>query len=130
MKEIKTSGECVNTFDLFSIENRMGRWAGQTNMIYNALGQISLNIFNSRSIIYVWTAVIRRLRKRSLLHIGLIKYKMSALLDVPFEKDKGLIVKLSKANGICYLVASYLKYNIEKLLFLRKMKLDAMNKKG
>ena len=32
LKEIKTSGECVNTFDLFSIENRMGRWAGQTNM--------------------------------------------------------------------------------------------------
>ena len=120
LDEIKQSGEQINMFDLFSIENRMGRWAAQENLIYNALGQVYLNIFNSRSIIYIWTAVNRKLRKKSLIHIDLIDKKAPALLDILFEQDESIVIKLSKANGIFYLLSSYLKYHIEKQLFFRR----------
>lgn len=119
LEEIKNSGECVNTFDLFSIENRMGRWAAQENLIYNSLGQLYLNVFNSRSIIYLWTAVNRKERKMSSIHESLIKKKMPKLLEVPFESDDSMIIRLSKANGLTYLLSSYAKYYIERAKFKR-----------
>ena len=117
LEEIKASGEKVNTFDLFSVENRMGRWAAQENLIYNSIGQTYLNIFNSRSIIYTWTAVSRGERKLSALHIGLINETTPILLNIPFGKDENLVYKISKSNGIAYLISSYLKYYIEKIKF-------------
>ena len=114
LRAIKQSGERVNPFDLFSIENRMGRWAAQENLIYNTLGQAYLNIFNSRRIIYVWTAVARKKRKTSMLHVDYIKKAHSALLDVPFERDEGLVFRLSKSTWLTYLLSSYAKYYIEK----------------
>lgn len=125
MKEIRNDSECVNAFDLFSIENRMGRWAAQENLIYNSIGQIYLNIFNSRSIIYLWTAVSRNERKKSSIHIGLIKNKMPELMDIPFEEDKSILVRLSKANGLTYLLSSYAKYYIER----KKFKKERRNEK-
>lgn len=119
LEEIKNSGECINTFDLFSIENRMGRWAAQENLIYNSIGQIYLNVFNSRSIIYLWTAVSRKERKKSSIHIDLIKKKMPELLKIPFESDESMIIRLSKANGLLYLLSSYAKYYIELMKFKR-----------
>lgn len=115
LKDIKASGEKVNTFDLFSIENRLGRWAAQENLIYNTLGQVYLNIFNSRSIIYVWTAIHRKQRKKSLIHVDLIKATSEALLDVPFERDESILIKLSKSTGLAYLLSSYAKFYIEKI---------------
>lgn len=117
IKEIKESGEKVNTFDLFSIENRMGRWAGQENLLYNTMGQIYLNVFNSRSIIYVWTAVDRKNRKKSMLHLGLINKTYRALTDIPFEKDESIAVRISKSTGMAYLLSSYAKFYIEKMKF-------------
>lgn len=117
MNEIEDGGEKTNLFDLFSIENRMGRWAGQENLVYNTLGQTYLNIFNSRDIIYTWTAVKRNKRKNSMLHISLIKKTCSALLDVPFERDESILFRISKATGVTYLLSSYLKYYIEKAKF-------------
>lgn len=122
LEEIKKSGEYVNPFDLFSVENRLGRWAGQTNLIYNSIGQNYLNIFNSRSIIYTWTATDRKERKKSCIHTFLIKKKMPSLLDTPFQKDRNIIVKLSKVNGVTYLIASYIKYYVEKIKFNMKIK--------
>lgn len=119
IQEIKSGGECVNIFDLFSIENRMGRWAGQENLIYNSLGQVYLNIFNSRSIIYVWTAVSRKERKKSKIHMSLIEKKMPSLRDVAFETDESIIFRLSKVNGLTYLISSYAKYYIERMKFKR-----------
>ena len=122
IKEIKMSGEKTNRFDLFSIENRMGRWAGQENLIYNTIGQVYLNIFNSRNIVYTWTAVDRKKRKLSLLHIDLIKRTYGALLDVPFEKDESIVFRISKATGLAYLLSSYMKYYIEKAKFKKGRK--------
>lgn len=119
LSDIQSSEECVNEFDLFSIENRMGRWAGQENLIYNSIGQVYLNIFNSRSVIYTWSAVSRTERKQSRIHISLINNRMPSLLTVPFELDRNVIVRLSKANGLTYLLASYAKYYIKRTGFKR-----------
>lgn len=120
IKEIKNSGEKVNLFDLFSIENRMGCWAGQENLIYNTLGQAYLNIFNSRSIIYLWTAVARKERKLSKVHIDLIQTACNQLLEIPFEKDESIVYRISKANGATYLLASYMKYYLEGAKFKKE----------
>ena len=122
IEEINESGEKTNLFDLFSVENRLGRWAGQENLIYNSVGQIYLNIFNSRSIIYIWSAVPRKLRKKSLLHIDLISEKQPSLLNVPFEKDESLFVKISKSTATLYLLSSYAKHYMERMKFYRRNK--------
>ena len=109
-------------FDLFSIENRLGRWAAQENQIYNAMGQLYFNIFNSRSIIYIWTAVRRSERKKALLHLALIKEFCHRLLEVPFEKDESIFIKFSKSNGLFYYVSSFLKHYMEKCKFMRGRK--------
>ncbi len=115
LKDIKSSGEKVNTFDLFSVENRMGRWAAQENIIYNTLGQKYFNIFNSRSIIYVWSAVDRAVRKQSKIHIELIKLLNKELLKVNFEEDESILVKIAKSNGVFYYLFSRFKFTINKL---------------
>lgn len=130
LDEIQQSGEQINTFDLFSVESRMGRWASQENLIYNTVGQVYLNMFNSRSIIYIWTAVSRKLRKNVLLHKGLIDKKASALLDIPFGQSKSIFKRLSKSNGLLYLLSSYLKYYIEKQLFFRRKNYEKTDHNG
>lgn len=114
MQDIGKTEEHINSFDLFSIENRMGVWAANENEIYNMIGQYYLNVFNSRSIIYEWTRVDRKERKKSAIHIAIIKLLEPRLLDVPFEPS-GFFEKISKFNGITYLIASYLKHYIEIL---------------
>ena len=119
LNEIKNSGEKVNTFDLFSVENRMGRWAGQENLIYNSLGVVYLNIFNSRSIIYALTAVKRNERKLSLVHKELINQWYPALNDFPYKNTQSKLIRISKANGMNYLLSSYVKYYMDKKKFFK-----------
>lgn len=114
LQEIKESDECVSSFDLFSIENRMGVWAANENEIYNLVGQYYLNIFNSRSIIYEWTRVDRKERKISAIHRAIIEMLYPGLLEIPFE-PAGIFEKVAKYNGVSYLIASYLKYYTEKI---------------
>src|SRR5690606_40886783 len=52
-------------YDLFAIENRLGRWASQGNMIYSAAGIVNLNIFNCREIIESWMQIPRRKDRKS-----------------------------------------------------------------
>jgi hypothetical protein len=92
----------------------MGRWAGQENLMYHSLGQAYLNIFNSRSILYTWTAVSRRARKNAPLHLELIQRTCPELLKVPFEKEEHILFRLSKVNGLTYLLSSYAKFLLEK----------------
>ncbi len=119
-KEIKKSKEKVNLFDLFSIENRLGVWAAQTNLVRNAMGQISVNIFNSRSIIYVWTAVKRSERMKSSIHIELIKSVSPDLLEVPFEKEKNAVMRFARSNWLFFYFATFAKYYIQKRKFVKK----------
>ncbi len=120
MKDIKDSGEKVNAFDLFSIENRLGVWASHTHSIRNTMGQLYFNIFNSRSIIYVWTAVDRAKRMKSEVHIELIKTAAPELLEVPFEQDKSDLIILAKSGAVVFYCASFAKYYIQKAIFYKK----------
>lgn len=113
LQDIRKSEEKVNSFDLFSIENRMGVWAANENEIYNMVGQYYLNIFNSRSIIYEWTRVDRKERKFSAIHIAIIRSLRPELLEIPFE-PAGVCERFLKYNGFTYLMASYLKHYFEK----------------
>lgn len=112
--DIRKTEEKVNSFDLFSIENRMGVWAANENEIYNVVGQYYLNIFNSRSIIYEWTRVDRKERKLSAIHIAIIRSLCPELLEIPFE-PAGVCERMLKYNGLTYLIASYLKHYFEKI---------------
>lgn len=122
LKEIKHSDEKVNPFDLFSIENRLGVWASHTHLIRNVMGQMYVNIFNSRSIIYTWTAVNRAERMKSAIHVSLIKLKYPDLLQVPFEQDKSGLVAFAKSNSFVFYFASFAKYFVQKFKFNKNHK--------
>lgn len=119
MCEIKDYGEKVNVFDLFSIENRLGVWASHTHLIRNTMGQPYFNIFNSRSIIYIWTAVERAKRMKSEIHIELIKKTAPELLEIPFETEKSGLVSAAKSNALVFFGASFVKYYVQKKAFLK-----------
>lgn len=120
MKEIKNSREKVNVFDLFSVENRLGVWASHTHLIRNTMGMPFVNIFNSRSIIYVWTAVDRAKRMKSEIHIELIRLISPELLEVPFETDKSGLINFAKSNAYVFYFASFAKYYVQKEKFKRR----------
>lgn len=117
LKEIKYSGENVNPFDLFSVENRLGVWASHTHLIRNIMGMPFVNIFNSRSIIYTWTAVNRAERMKSMIHIELIKLIKPELLNIPFEQEKSGLKNAARSNKFVFYFASFAKYYIERRKF-------------
>ncbi len=119
LNDINCAKEKVNPFDLFSIENRLGVWASHTHLIRNTMGQPYVNIFNSRSIIYVWTAVDRALRMKSEIHVELIKLKAPELLQIPFEKDKSGLVNIAKSNKFIFYFASFAKFYVQRAKFLK-----------
>lgn len=121
-KEINSSGEKVNAFDLFSIENRLGVWASYTHLIRNTMGMPFVNIFNSRSIIYSWTAVDRKQRMASQIHIELIKLIDPELLEIPFEKEKSGLINFAKSNWFVFYFATFAKYFVQKKQFLKQKK--------
>lgn len=123
LDEIKSSGEKVNPFDLFSVENRLGVWATHTHLIRNTMGMPFVNIFNSRSIVYVWTAVDRAERMKSRIHIELIKLKAPELLEVPFEQEHSGIVNAAKSNKFVFYFASFAKYYVQKISFMNASKM-------
>lgn len=119
IKEIKDNGEKVNVFDLFSVENRLGVWASHTHLIRNTMGQPYFNIFNSRSIIYIWTAVDRAKRMKSEIHIELIKNAAPELLEVPFEKEKNGLFNIARSNALVFYGASFAKYYIQRKSYFK-----------
>lgn len=118
IKDIKDSGEQVNLFDMFSVESRMGRWAAQENLIYAMMGQKYLNIFNSRSIIYVWTRVSRKDRKLSKIHQELLNLTNPELMQIPVGGNPSTVERMTKWNGLTYYLASFAKYYYQKFSFL------------
>ncbi len=117
--DIKAANEKVNPFDLFSVENRLGVWASHTHLLRNTVGQPYVNIFNSRSIIYVWTAVDRALRMKSAIHVELIKLKAPELLEIPFEQDKSGLVNIAKSNKFVFYAASFAKFYVQRKKFFK-----------
>ncbi len=116
MKEVKDSEEHVNIMDLFSVENRLGVWAAYTHLVRNTIGLVNLNCFNSRSIIYVWTAIDPAERMKGDLNVELIKNAYPETLSIPFGQDSKL-VKIAKTNALTFYLSSFIKYYIERRKF-------------
>ena len=106
--DVRTSDEKVSIMDLFAIESRVGRWANETNMIYCNLGLVSLNIFNSRRIIYSWASLSRKERRKAVIHKSVLKNVCPQLLDIPYE-SAGIVERVSKSSWPFFYLASMAK---------------------
>ena len=116
LREVKSSGEHLLSFDLFSIENRMGRWASQNHALDSYLGQVNLNIFNARRIIGILCCVDRKERMRFEIHKALLEQIDPDWLTVPFGKSRRA-ARLAKSNFAVFYCSGYLKYYLEKFRF-------------
>src|SRR5690606_12611648 len=102
-------------YDLFAIENRLGRWASQGNMIYSAAGIVNLNIFNCRAIIESWMQIPRRKRKKYFIHNYFFNAIAPDLLQFPFNPDDK--TSWIKDYAPLFLIGTYAKYLAAKLRF-------------
>lgn len=114
LREIQSSGERSNIFDLFAIEQRCARWATQSSMIYSVCGISSLNIFNCQRIIELWMTVDRKQRKNAALHLRYLKERDIRLLDFPFNPGNSIL--LLKKTWPSFYLATFIKYYAGKLL--------------
>ncbi len=114
IKETSDSGEKIELYDLFSIESRLARMFGPNNMMRSEMGQKHLNIFNSRSIIYCWTAVSRDERIKDMIHRELLKLTVPALLEIPYE-SQSKADKLVKNSHFLFRMTISAKYFIDKV---------------
>ena len=118
IQEIQANGDGSWIGDLFSWENRCGRWAGQEEALYALCGMISLNIFNCREVILQWIRIPRKNRKQSCVHKEMIAETEPGLLDIPFNQGSKLDVL--KKYWPLYYAATYAK---QLLLYrMRKQK--------
>lgn len=114
MDGVYSSAEKVSIMDLFAIESRVGRWANETNMIYCNLGLVSLNIFNSRRIIYTWASLSRKERKKAVIHYGILERVCPQLLDYP-DANVGIASRISKSFWPLFYLSSMMKLFFMKL---------------
>ncbi len=121
MDDVHSSAEKVSVMDLFAIESRVGRWANETNMIYCNLGLVSLNIFNSRRIIYTWASLSRKERKKAVIHKRVLEEVCPALLEIPYE-NPGVIKRILKSSWPFFFLASMVKLSFSKYKKLIKYK--------
>lgn len=119
MKSNEKSRKYISIFDLFSWDSRLGRWAAQENAIYDFIGIPYLNIFNCRDVIFSWVQVDRSRRMKSALHEEIIKAVDSSLLNFPFGKEPSILFSIAKSNRIIFFVSSFIKYYIERYIFLK-----------
>ena len=114
MDDVCSSAEKVSIMDLFAVESRVGRWANETNMIYCNLGLVSLNIFNSRRIIYTWASLSRNERKKAVIHHGILERVCPQLLDFPYDRT-GLIGQVAKSSWPLFFLASTMKSAVSRV---------------
>ena len=114
MESICAAGQREQVFDLFAIENRCGRWASQTSMIYSACGINALNIFNCAELIHMWAGIPRQYRVNQVVHRKLFEKKDSRLMQVPFNPDEREIDILKK-HWVTFYLATFAKFTITKL---------------
>ena len=85
LSKIHETADRRYVFDLFSLENRCGRWGAQGGMIYSVCSIATLNIFNCRELILTWFRIPRKLRVKKKIHYALIGREDSQLLKTPFH---------------------------------------------
>lgn len=113
IKDVRDNGEKIDIYNLFDVESRLARMLGINNMMHSQMGQKYLNIFNSRSIIYTWTAVDRKERNDERIHQELLKRTVPELLDVPYE-TKPFSKRFFKKNNFLFRHSISVNYYIDK----------------
>lgn len=108
LSEIRNAGDWKDVFDLFAMENRCGRWASQTDMLYSVCSVRSLNIFNCRELILKWISLPRKIRTKHWLHEKLFTAIDTHLLDYPFNPSSHTI-DLLKSNWLLFWLATLAK---------------------
>ena len=103
-----TAGKKENIFDLFAMENRCGRWASQTSMIYSACGITSLNFFNCRELILLWSSIPRKARTQKQIHHYLFNELDPSLLNFSFNPGSKLN-RIIKENWLAFYLATFAK---------------------
>lgn len=96
-----------NIFDVFSLQNRLGRWASQTNTLYSLMGVNSLNIYNSGKIIKTWMTIPRKLRASNYIHNIMFKAMDENLLTYCFNHDDKF--KTVKKVPFLFWISTYVK---------------------
>jgi len=109
-REIKQSCRNGMMFDLFSWENRCGRWAAQSAEVYSACGINMLNIFNCAALIRMWLGVPPTVRVHHRIHSGMLEAIAPDLLDFPCNPDNR--IDWLRRNSYLYFLASHVKYGI------------------
>lgn len=118
--DYKDSKEKLPISDCFSVESRVGRWANE-QMIYSMVGLVSLNIYNSRSILYNWAKVNRADRSKGRIHTCMLDATCPELLTIPFEHQKKYM-KLAKGNWLVFYIASFIKFYTSGIQFRMALK--------
>ena len=120
IQDYKISNEHLSISDCFAVESRVGRWANE-QLTYSMFGLVSLNIYNSRSILYTWAKVSRLDRRTGKIHIGVLKQTCPELLEIPFEHNQ-LYAKIAKSNWLAFYFASLIKFHVGRVRFQKTMK--------
>ena len=113
LEGIRKAGQMHQVYDLFALENRCGRWAGQTAMIYSLCGIDSLNIVNCRELLRLWIGVPREIRVANRIHAGLLTHKDPQLMTVPFNPDGKW--GFMKKHWTLFYLATFLKFYAQLL---------------
>lgn len=108
LNDLKLSGD--NICDLFALESRCGRWAGQEEALYSLCGMNSLNIFNCRELIREWMSVSRKARVNKEIHKEFIILSDEKLLQFPFNPDEKF--EIMKKNWFLFYIATFVKQGL------------------
>ncbi len=114
-KWIDTIGEEDRPFiyDLFAIENRLGRWAAQTDQVYNLCGINSMNIFNCKDLIFLWMSLDRKKRKNKILYKYIYEKNLDSYInDIPINGSR--IMEYIKTNVFTFYIGTYLKQVLKR----------------
>ena len=107
LESISSKELSLHKFDLFALENRLGRWSSQTNNLYSLMGVNSLNIYNCRKIIFDWMRIPRALRSANIIHSTIYETINHKLKRYPFNQDNKF--NWVKKRPFTFLMATYLK---------------------
>ena len=103
--ETKSSG--ISVFDLYTWEQRFGRFTSRGRMIYDFFNY-SFNPSNCRFLFEMWVSIDRKDRVNKSLQKDLMSRHWPEILNYPFNPDAKF--KFVENNSFLYYIGSLLKY--------------------
>jgi len=101
-----------NIYDIFSLENRCGRWQSQIHMIYSVMGVNDTNFYNCMELLELWIGLSRKERKDIEVHRKLFKILDPHLTDIPLNPNEAHAILFE--YQVLFYLATRGKYLLEK----------------